>query len=93
MRDAAAAIDWVTITLPDVEGMKRTRDMPRDQAISILRNAAGVMDSIDGIDEHGQPMTVHQPAYSADDIAAMSAQADALEASQQPQEQREGDGL
>ncbi len=80
MTSLATKIDWVTITLPDVEGMKRTRDMPRDQAVSILRAAAGLMDTLDGLDEHGQPMTVHQPAYSPEDIAAMSAQADALEA-------------
>ena len=54
--------------------------MPREQAISILRNSAACMDSIDGIDEAGQPMVVHQPAYSAEDIASMNAQADALEA-------------
>ena len=80
MTSVTAKIDWVTITLPDVQGMKRTRDMPRDQAISILRSAASLTDTIDGVDEQGQPMTVHQPAYSPEDIAAMSAQADALEA-------------
>ncbi len=79
-RKAAAAIEWVTIELPDVSGMKRSRSMPREQAISILRNSAACMDSIDGIDESGQPMVVHQPAYSAEDIAEMHRQADALEA-------------
>ncbi len=83
MTTLAAKVDWVTITLPDVNGMKRTRDMPRDQAISILRHAAELQDTIEGIGEDGLPMTVHQAAYSPEDIAAMSAQADALESDAQ----------
>jgi hypothetical protein len=79
-RAAAKTVDWVEIRLPDVNGMKRSRSMPRDQAISILRNSAALMDTVAGLDENGQPMTVHQPAYSADDIAAMLSQADRLEA-------------
>lgn len=80
MTTLVAKVDWVMVTLPDVNGMKRTRDMPRDQAVSILRSASQLQDSIQGIGEDGEPITVHQPAYSPEDIAAMTAQADALEA-------------